>query len=98
METPELDKMHEVKDKSQAIGEFLEWLRDEKNYTVMRWSKKRDWDDYKEDDPEGDEDSNLGGIPVRDTIEQLLADYFDIDLKKVEEERRMILDTMRRGA
>ena len=29
--TPTLDKMREVKDQSQAIGEFLEWLASEKN-------------------------------------------------------------------
>ena len=26
MDTPELDKMLRVKDESQAIGEFIEWL------------------------------------------------------------------------
>jgi hypothetical protein len=28
--TPELDKMTKVKDQSQAIGEFLEWLQSKK--------------------------------------------------------------------
>lgn len=33
--------------------------------------------------------------PVPKTIEQVLADYFGIDLKKVEEERRSILRAIR---
>jgi hypothetical protein len=31
-ETPELDKMLANKEKSQPIGEFLEWLFTEKNF------------------------------------------------------------------
>lgn len=30
-------------------------------------------------------------MPVAGTIEQILAEYFEIDMKKVEEERRQIL-------
>ncbi len=33
--TPELDKMKEVKSKSQIIGEFLEWLQED--YTIGRY-------------------------------------------------------------
>lgn len=33
--------------------------------------------------------------PLRKTREQLLAEYFDIDLEKVEQERRKILKSLR---
>ncbi|KKL59167.1 hypothetical protein LCGC14_2218120, partial [marine sediment metagenome] len=32
MKTPELDKITKVREKSQAIGDFLEWLIQEKDY------------------------------------------------------------------
>lgn len=34
MDYPEHDKLSAIKDKSQSIGEFLEWLDFEKNYTI----------------------------------------------------------------
>lgn len=37
METPELDKITKVRDKSQAIGEFLDWLTGEHNIVLARW-------------------------------------------------------------
>jgi len=95
VETPELDKMLKVKDRSRAIGEFLEWLREEKGYSVMRWSKRRDWAEFDEDDPKGDELSDLGGVHVRESTEKLLAEFFDIDLGRVEQERRALLEAIR---
>ena len=35
-------------------------------------------------------------VPQRKSFEQLFADYFGIDLKKVEEERRALLEEIRR--
>ena len=37
---PECDKMLAVKDKSQAIGEFIEWLGT-KSMTIVRWAFKQ---------------------------------------------------------
>ncbi len=34
-------------------------------------------------------------LPVRESIEKLLAEYFDIDLKKLEEEKQSMLDECR---
>lgn len=78
--TPELDKMLVVRVRSQAIGEFLEWLADTKGYGI-----------YSEDDAE-DQEGNMQRLYFRaPNTEQLLAEYFEIDLKKVEKERRAIL-------
>jgi hypothetical protein len=35
---PEHEKLHKVAEQSQVIGEFLEWLSDQK-YTLAKWSK-----------------------------------------------------------
>jgi len=35
---PEHAKLAKVSDKSQAIGEFLEWLTTEQGYTLAKWS------------------------------------------------------------
>ena len=42
METPELDKMLEVKDKTQMIGEFLEWLGDKQDIELCEYDVKPD--------------------------------------------------------
>ena len=83
-EYPQCDKLLAVKDKSQVIGEFLEWLQGEKNLVIAEW-------DYG--------DSNTDEDPLvrhRFNIQELLAEFFEIDLVKVEEERRAILDEQRR--
>lgn len=75
--TPELDKMLAVKDKSQAIGEFFDWLVNDKGYVLSQYEEK---------------DRRL--YPTYSSIEKLLAEFFGIDLKKIEEERRAILKSL----
>lgn len=76
---PTLDKMLRVKNQSQKIGEFLEWLSSAKHYHIARWSN---------------EEEQL--VHVSESIETLLAEYFEIDLKQAERERRKILNLIRR--
>lgn len=76
---PECEKMAAIKDKSQVIGEFIEWMRDTQEFEICIFSG------YSKE-----------YIPIGMTIEILLSKFFDIDLKKVEEERRHILDELRR--
>lgn len=84
--TPECSKLHLVKEKSQAIGEFLVWLRHDKGYVICRDDK------YTEEDA-GEEHGVL--VPACINTEQLLAEYFEIDLKKVEKEKLAILKAAR---
>lgn len=84
MEYPELDKLAKIKDKSQSIGAFLDWLQNEKHYRLAKWEK---------DDSIIPEDQLM---PVSYDIQQLLAEYFDIDLNKIEEEKRAILEEQRK--
>ena len=101
--TPELDKMKAVKEKSQAIGEFLDWLMQEKKVQLGNPHEHgptcRGWDDGRDKySPRGtDRCECVTGefIPLHISMEKLLAEFFDIDLVKVENERRAILDYIR---
>ena len=92
--TPELDKLMKVTEFSQPLGEFMTWLRDQ-GVHLRRWME----DDEqvvmryrsRQDDPGG---QGFWADDPRST-EQLLADYFQIDLVKAEAERRALLEYMR---
>jgi len=77
---PECDKLMMVQDKSHAIGEFLEWLQAEKGVQLAYYSEDKETRDEL--------------FPLHQSTEELLAEFFDIDLKKVEEERRAMLERM----
>lgn len=81
MKYPECEKMQGVKDKSQAIGEFLEWLGSEKEVFLAKW----ELDEY--------EDEYITRFLY--SAEKLLAEFFNIDLNKVEQERRQILSELK---
>lgn len=82
MNCPECDKMMAVKEKSQVIGEFLEWLTCERS-TQVELCVRNDLTDRI--------------MPCYTSTEQLLAEFFDIDLDKVEEEKRGILDEIKKA-
>lgn len=82
----EHEKMMAVKDKSQAIGDFLEWLKGKVEFAT--WEENNE---YYED---------INDIievlkPVHRSSEQWLADYFDIDLNKIEQEKQSMLEEIR---
>ena len=87
--TPEGEKMLAVHDKSQAIGEFLEWAN-EQGYVLCTLVPKRD---YVGDIMDGQE-----YCPQVPRVEQLLAEFFDINLEEVERERQELLAELRRAA
>lgn len=78
---PECDKLAAVSEESQKIGAFLDWLRNEKGYVICEENK--------------DCDSGQELAPIFSNIESLLAEYFDINLNRVEKERREILANLR---
>lgn len=100
IDTPELDKMRSVKEHSQRIGAFLEWLSEKGvRFLGENYCKNCGSSDIGESRGDGycrSCDSRNFGYRWS-TIEQCLADYFEIDLKKVEEERRSILDVLYKG-
>ena len=74
--TPTLDKMQAVHARSQAIGEFLEWLG-QQGYVICCSGR-------------------YPPAPAGKSTEQLLAEYFGIDLEAAERERRAVLDYVRK--
>lgn len=83
---PECEKLAKVSEKSQAIGDFLSWLQDEKEIELcLRKEKKH-----------GLDPDIL--IPFHFNTESLLAEHFKIDLVKVENERQQIIEDIRKGA
>jgi hypothetical protein len=93
----EIDKMLEAREKgSQAIGEFIEWLLNEKGCEICYHSEDRATDEWNEqfDEPEGFA-ARGAWIPIGQTIEQLLAEHFNIDLHALEAEKRQVLDAIR---
>ena len=91
-ETPELDKMAQFTDRSQAVGEFLDWLLGERDIVFAKWPKERE---EEEEDDFADDWPKDRLIPECVNLNMLLAEYFDVDLVKVENERRAILAYLR---
>jgi len=81
-EYPEHEKMKTVQENSQIIGEFLEWLSS-KNLSLCKWQ---------------DGVTGEGYYAYHFSIEELLAEFFNIDLKKVEEEKKSMLESIRRSS
>lgn len=77
---PEHDKLKEVQPLSQAIGEFLEWCAQEGREMVLA-----EW-------------VNDGSwmLPASTSTEKLLAQFFQIDLDKIEAEKQQMLDHIRK--
>jgi hypothetical protein len=74
-EYPECEKLKSVQPQSQIIGEFLEWLENTKKVNLCQWA---------------DGVMGEGYYGFHYNIELLLAEFFNIDLKKVEERRSII--------
>jgi hypothetical protein len=81
VETPECERLSAISDKSNCIGEFIDWLH-EQDMTIAKWEDLEDHDD-----------PSLW--PYSGSTTRLLAQFFDIDLDKVEKEKREILEALR---
>lgn len=80
---PECEKLAAVVDKSNDIGEFIDWLGSQGISLAVKAQ------------------GNLGEEGYlrqrQGSNEQLLADYFKIDLRIVEQERRTLLASLGNG-
>lgn len=94
-ETSELDKMSKVKNQSQKVGEFVDWLQCEKKIVFCKWHEEKgslfDSDDNCEPFYPG------GYYPEFLQVEKTLAEFFGIDLDKIEKEKLKILEQLRKG-
>jgi hypothetical protein len=77
---PECEKLVAVSEQSNLFGDFLEWLVDEMGYAICE----------EVHDPQGSPEYSF--MPIRTAFGDLLAAYFGIDMCKVEQERRAILE------
>lgn len=69
-------KLNRVKETSQKIGEFMEWLTSTKGIELAKY---------------GDNDRLS---PFHFDINSLLAEYFKIDLRKMEREQQELIATI----
>lgn len=86
---PQLAKSKAVNEKSQTIGEFVDWLLIDKGYRICTFIEN--------ESPAGGQyfSEHMGTA----RMEQLLAEYFEIDLEAAEQERRaMLADFVERTA
>ena len=80
-ERTECDKLLDVKEESMTLSSFVEWLNS-KNIAICTVEKT---DGYPREQ----------WLPIRKSYEELFADYFEIDLKKLEQEKQEILRNIR---
>ena len=82
MDYPEHEKLKAIHPQSQAIGEFFDWLQNEKAVVLGVWQV-----------------SSAGVdeiFPTYQPIQEMLEEFFDIDPKKLEAEKRQMLDEIRK--
>lgn len=73
---PEHEKLALIQPLSQAIGEFVVWLR-EQSMIICMWNEfRQEW------------------VPVATSIDKLMARHFDIDLDRLEAEKRDMIARM----
>lgn len=89
---PEHEKLQAVVDKSQAIGTFIEWLQDVKKLHLAKWT------DIEHEDIVTDEIHIVQELCLEPLdINKTLAEYFEIDLNKLEQEKRDMLEELRKA-
>ncbi len=110
---PECEKLSAISDKSQAIYDFVEWLRsgDADNTMHKRtiilatpgmMTGYNDCGDGTTDkcEPvelaEEDWEDMDQWVPVEQSVETMLAKFFKIDMDKVEEEKRAMLEELQK--
>jgi hypothetical protein len=95
--TPNLDKALKIQETSQAIGEFLDWLGVEKHYSIMETrSFTETRESYKSDGTHVPYDITISeNLPIRDSKERLLAEFFGIDYDAMNKEQELVLNYVR---
>lgn len=109
----ECEKLAKVSKESNSIGTFLDWIQ-EQGITLTKWQDDGDnGEPMFIDKTTGErasmlsinsinnpkrEDWSEGYFPIHMPFEKLLAQYFDIDMNKVEKERQQILEDIRKNS
>ena len=101
---PEHDKLHKVKDQSQACHDFLEWLQDKHGFSLAYYHKHGPdcpgWDEgrqrvnHRSPPPHCEYQENVM-YSATYNLQRLLAEFFEIDLKKLDAEKEAMLAKIR---
>jgi len=76
---PEHDKLKNISKISQELGSILDYLNS-KGYTLRKWY----------------EDENYGGyVAIDQSITQILAEYYKIDLNMIDVEKMQMINEIR---
>ena len=102
-EYPEHEKLARVKNHSQAIGQFLEWLQGEKDVFLQVYKQ---WEEERESMAEWAGESVPrtymaqceGYVPLGASTTDLLGEYFDIDQTALEGEKVAMLEAIREAS
>lgn len=91
---PEHERLRTVREQSQAIGEFIDWLETEGIhlawYPCLNETRGHDHVAHPDECVE-----SMYLYLVHDRPDRLIAKFFDIDLDKIEAEKRAMLDEIR---
>ncbi len=79
---PEHEKLKKVKDEKNLIGDFLDWLRSDTDRVIAEYVDVGDFADERL-------------VPKSESISDILADYYDIDQEKLEQEKQQMLESLR---
>lgn len=83
---PEHDKVRVVQPQSQSIHEFIDWLANEKKIHLAEWEPN-----YR-NGTHSSRSSSL--IYARKPITELVAEFFEVDLKKFNAEKEQMYEAL----
>ena len=92
MSHPECEKLNERTKEWNAIYPFMEWLQEKKIWLAHTITKREYYGEDYEDEP------METMVPIPQSVENLLYEYFDIDVNKLESERRQILEALQEAS
>ncbi len=92
MSYPECDKMNERTDEWNAIYPFMEWLQEKKIWLAHTITKREYYGKDYEDEP------METMVPISQSLEKLLYEYFDVNPVVLEQERRELLESLKEAS
>lgn len=89
MNYPEHEKLKKVQEKSQAIHEFIKEFLSKKGIMLGKYCT------YEYETPSGRIKEKEDFLPWPEDLTKLVAEFFNIDLNKIETEKRQMLEECR---